>query len=446
MKILLLSPPSDHAAEFPRLALAYLSASLKYHGIDHDLLELSLYKDWKEKLRPYIYKHDLISITATTGEMDNVEILSTYIKSIKENSIIVLGGIHATICPAESLRTIGVEYCIRGEGEDALFEFIRGNKPKNLCYAGNIGEIGLLSDLDGRPFPNYDKFELDKYLDSSSFSRSVQVLTSRGCPYKCIFCSAGLGRFFRPRTPQDVISEIEYLKSTYNVKKIRIVDDNFSLDLNRAKEICQLMIPLKIKWIAAGGLRVDKVDDELIDLMVKSGCIGVGLGIESVNNDILKEDKKGTNIDNVINAITLCKRYGLKVGGFFLVGAPSDTREHMYAQIEFAKKMELDYAYWSLLIPYPGSALYEWVDKNKLWITKYPLKVMQSASTKSCQLYSTPLLSAEDKDKLIKEVEGQWVEWDASRSLFNSARLFVMRRPLLFKWVSKVKTAIDSLR
>lgn len=446
MNILLLSPPSESIAEFPRLALAYLSASLKRHNIDHDLLELALYKNWKEKLKPLIHKHDIISITATTGEMDNVEILTEYIKSIKDQSIIILGGIHATICPSESLRTIGIEYCIRGEGEDALVEFLKGNKPKNLCYAGNIGEIGLLEDLNNRPFPNYDKFELSKYHDSTSFSRSVQVLTSRGCLYKCIFCSAGLGRFFRPRTPQDVISEIKYLKTIYNVKKIRIVDDNFSLDLNRAKEICKLMIPLKIKWIAAGGLRVDKVDDELIDLMVKSGCIGVGFGIEAVDNNILKEYKKGTNIDKVVNAITLCKKYGLKVGGNFLIGAPSDTREHMYAQLAFAKKMEMDYAYWALLIPYPGSALYDWVDKNKLWVTNYPLKVMQSASTKSCQLYSTSLLSAENKDKLIKEVEGQWVEWDASRSTFNRVRFFIMARPLLFKWISKVKTAYDSLR
>lgn len=444
--ILLLSPPSSSKAEFPRLALAYLSASLKHHGIDHDLLELALYKNWKDKLKPLIHKHDIISITATTGEMDNVEILTEYIKSIKDQSIIILGGIHATICPSESLRIIGVEYCIRGEGEDALVEFLKGNKPKNLCYAGNIGEIGLLEDLNDKPFPNYDKFELDKYLDSSSFSRSVQVLTSRGCPFWCIFCSKGLGEQFRSRTPQDVISEIKYLKTIYNVKKIRIVDDNFSLDLNRAKEICRLMIPLNIKWIAAGGLRVDKVDDELIDLMVKSGCIGVGFGIEAVDNNILKEYKKGTNIDKVVNAITLCKKYGLKVGGNFLIGAPSDTREHMYAQLAFAKKMEMDYAYWALLIPYPGSALYDWVNKNNLWVTKYPLKVMQSASTKSCQLYSTPLLSAENKDKLIKEVEGQWVEWDASRGTFNRVRFFIMARPLLFKWISKVKTAYDSLR
>ncbi len=445
--ILLLSPPSSHTAEFPRLALAYLSASLKHHEIDHDLLELALYKDWKEKLRPLIYKHDIISITATTGEMDNVEVLTTYIKSIKDQSIIILGGIHATICPAESLRSVGIEYCIRGEGEDSLIEFLKGKKPKNLCYAGNMGEIGLLPDLNNRPFPNYDKFELDKYLDSTFLARSVQVLTSRGCPYHCIFCSKGLGETFRPRTPEDVVSEMKYLKSTYNVKKIRIVDDNFSLDLYRAKEICRLMISknLNIKWIAAGGLRVDKVDDELLDLMVKSGCNSVGFGIEAVDNNILKEYKKGTNISKVIDAITLCKKYGIKVGGNFLIGAPSDTRDHMYAQLDFAKKMEMDYAYWALLIPYPGSALYDWVDKNNLWVTNYPIKAMQSASTKSCQLYSTSLLSAEEKDKLIKEVEGEWVKWDASRSVFNRARLFLLKRPLLFKWMSKIKTLIDSI-
>lgn len=446
--ILLLSPPSDHKAEFPRLALAYLSGSLKHHIIHHDLLELSLYNNWKSKLRPYLFKHHYISITATTGEMDDVEILTEYIKDINPDCVIILGGIHATICPDESLRTLGIDYCIRGEGEDALVEFLKGNKPINLCWGGHIGKIELLSDLNNRPFPNYDKFELGKYLDSTFLSRSVQVLTSRGCPYNCTFCSKGLGDTFRPRAPVDVVSEIEYLKTTYNVKKIRIVDDNFSFDLDRAKEICRLMISrnLNIKWISAGGLRVDKVDDELLDLMVKSGCASTGLGIESVSNDILKEYKKAITIEKVVNAIKLCKKHGLKVGGYFVIGAPSDTKESIYAQLEFAKKMELDYAYWSLLIPYPGCALYDWVTKNNYWTVQNPIKVMQSASTKSCQLYSTPLLSAEEKVEIIKEVETEWVGWDASRNLFNRVRLFIMKRPLLMKWMSKMKTIYDTLR
>lgn len=446
--ILLLSPPSYHKAEFPRLALAYLSGSLKHHDIPHDVLELSLYKEWKTKLCPYIFKYHYISITATTGEMDNVDILTEYIKEINPDCIIILGGIHATICPEEALRTVGVDYCIRGEGEKALVEFLKGRKPVNLCWGGHIGEVVLLPDLNTSSFPNYDKFELDKYLDSTFLSRSVQVLTSRGCSYNCIFCSKGLGNTFRPRTPLDVVSEIVYLKDTYNVKKIRIVDDNFSFDLDRAKEICRLLISrdLNIKWIAAGGLRVDKIDDELLDLMVKSGCASTGLGIESVSNDILKEYKKGITIEKVVNAIKLCKKYGLKVGGYFVIGAPSDTRENIYAQLEFTKKMELDYAYWSLLIPYPGCALHDWITKNNYWTVPNPVKVMQSASTKSCQLYSTPLLSAEEKIKIIKEVETKWVEWDASRNLFNRVRLFIMKRPLLMKWISKVKTLIDSLR
>lgn len=452
--ILLISPPSGIRADYPRMALAYLSAALKKANIDHDVLELALYKDWKAKLKQYLEKHSTIGISATTGEMRTVEALVDYIKEIKPDSIIILGGIHATLFPLETLEQFkNIDYCLRGEGEETLIDFLTKDKTqvKGLCYRdGNdmhIGEIQLLPDLNGRPFPSYDKFELDKYYDSSVISRTVHVLTSRGCPYACTYCSKGLGNRFRPRTPEDVVAEMEYLKDTYKIKKMRIADDNFSFDLERGKRICRLMIErkLNVTWINAGGLRVDKVDDELLSLMKKSGCIGVGLGIESVNDRILKEYKKGINMEKVTVAINMVKKYDMQVGGFFLIGAPSDTRKEIYKQLAYAKKMKLDNAYWSNLIPFPGTEIWDWISRNNYWVTDDPFREIQSATTKKSLLYSTPDMGAEEKNKLIVAIETDWANWSASRGILNRLRYIAMWNPRLFYYATKCKAIYDSI-
>lgn len=452
--ILLISPPSEIRADYPRMALAYLSANLKKAGIEHDILELALYKDWKTKLGPYLQKYSLIGISATTGEMRTVEVLVDFIKELNPGCTVLLGGIHATLYPKETLTEYKkIDYCLRGEGEETLIDFLTKDRVgvKGLCCRdGNsmhIGEVQLLPDLNDRPFPSYDKFELDKYYDSSSFSRTVHVLTSRGCPYACTYCSKGLGNRFRPRTPEDVVAEMEYLKATYNVRKIRVADDNFSFDLGRAKKICNLMIErkLNVTWINAGGLRVDKVDDELLHLMKISGCIGVGLGIESVSDRILKEYKKGTNIDKVTSAINMVKKYGMEVGGFFLIGAPGDTREEIYKQLDYAKKMKLDNAYWSNLIPFPGTEIWDWISRNNYWVNADPFGEIQAATTKKSLLYSTPFLGAEEKNELIAAIETDWSNWKASRSLLNRFKHTVMKNPWLFYYATKMKAVYDAM-
>lgn len=454
ISILLISPPSEIKADFPRMSLSYLSASLKKANIEHDVLELALYKDWKTKLSPYLEKYNIIGISATTGEMLIVGNLVDFIKEVNPDSRILLGGIHATLFPRETLEKFQkIDFCLRGEGEDTLIDFLTKDETevRGLCYRENdkihIEEVQLLPDLNNHPFPNYDKFEMDKYYDSSALSRTVHVMTSRGCPYACTYCSKGLGNRFRPRTPEDVVAEMEYIRDTYNVRKIRIADDNFSFDIERAKRICRLMIEkkLNVTWINVGGLRVDKVDDELLYLMKKSGCIGVGLGIESVNDRILKEYKKGITIEKVSRAITLVKKHGIEVGGFFLIGAPSDTQEEIYKQLEYAKKMKLDNAYWSNLIPFPGTEIWEWISNNNYWVTDNPFMEIQFATTKKSMIYGTPFMGAHEKNELIVAVESEWTKWNASRSLFKRLKYFVMQNPKLFYYATKIKAIYDSI-
>jgi radical SAM superfamily enzyme YgiQ (UPF0313 family) len=454
--ILLLVPPSEVKPGYPRLALAYLSANLDKENIPHEIVDLAIHKDWKKVLMNYLNKFELFGITATTGEMSRVAELTDIIKSNNLNSTIIIGGVHATLFPVETLTQYkNIDFCIRGEGEESLVDFLRAEdftRVKGICYrkANEIicGDVQLLSDLNNRPFPNYDKFDLYRYQDNTPISKTLQLITSRGCPYHCTYCSKGLGDKFRPRTAEDVVSEIIYLKKKYNVHKLHILDDNFSFDIERAKNICKLIIEkkLNINWINSGGLRVDKIDEELVALMKKSGCQGVGIGIESVDNNILKEYKKGTTVEKVVKAIEIIKKHKISLGGFFLIGAPSDTKDTIYKQLEFAKKMDLNIAMWSNLVPYPDTEIWKWIDKNNYWVVKNPFELLQSATTKQSNMYSTTLLSSEEKSELIKSIEKEWNAWCYSKGGYIlKLKSLVIKNPRIFYYATKFKAIYDTM-
>ncbi len=449
--ILLVSPKTVVVPTEPRIALASMSANLFSANINHDVLELGLYKDWKTRLLKSL-NHEYVGITATTGEMKRVEELIKFIKAHSDAKII-LGGIHATLFPERTLKEYPeIDYCIRGEGEESLVEFLKKEEAPGLCYREGdseedivVGDIALKNNINELPFPIYDKFELDKYGSNTPKARLIPMMTSRGCPYQCSYCSKGLGSKFRPKTPERTVEEIRFYYEKYNARMIPFDDDNFSLDNERAKDICRLLIKenMKIRWWCAGGLRVDRVDDELVGLMKEAGCAGVGLGMENVNNKILKEYNKHTTVEQAIETINLVKKHKIHTGCFFLVGAPSDTRKEIYNQLEFAKNMKLDDALWSNLVPYPDTAIWKWVDENNYWVVDNPFEEIKSATTKESYIYETPLLGAKEKNELIKDVEEKWRKHKASRSFTDRLKYLAGKNPVILKYATKIKTKWD---
>lgn len=206
-----------------------------------------------------------------------------------------------------------IDYCIRGEGEESLIKLIHSieseheEEIKNIegvCYReygeAKCNNYNAINDLDRIPFPNYDKFELEKYTASPI---SLPLLSSRGCPFNCIYCSVGItmGKKFRKRSPENIVDEMGYLAAKYGTSSFQIQDDNFTLDIKRAKELCRRIIDraLDIRWCVPNGIRVDRVNEKLIALMKKSGCREIAIGIESTNNDVLRNLKRGMSIETV---------------------------------------------------------------------------------------------------------------------------------------------------
>jgi len=457
--ILLLTPPYQWLkVQYPSVGIAYLAANLTQFNIRHNIMELSLYQDWQNVLEPHLKKYEFIGISATTSEMSAVGLLVDYIKENAPETIIVLGGVHATSWAKEVLEKFdNIDFCIRGEGEKSLIDLVchkDKTKINGLCYRdkGKIicSEVTMLQDLDVYPVPDYDKFDWSKYHHQTNWARTVYIITSRGCPFTCTYCSRGIGKIFRPRSPSNVVSEIVHMKGRYRVQKFLIADDNFSLDIQRAKEICRLLIDKKINitWSAGGGLRVDRVDDELFNLMKSSGCVALSLGIESASNKILEEYNKKISVDKIKKAVGMAKNNGItQVHGVFLIGAPSDTREDIFRQLEFAKDLNLDYAFWSNIIPYPDTEIWEWIDKNNYWIVDSPFEAIQKGTfTKYSVIYETPLLSAEEKNILIKNIEIEWAVWRGTHGkLFYRIRYLIRKNSLVYFYAKKFKVFYEMI-
>jgi radical SAM superfamily enzyme YgiQ (UPF0313 family) len=193
------------------------------------------------------------------------------------------------------------------------------------------------------------------------------IETSRGCPHSCVYCNKSVfGSRIRVKSPGRVLDEMQYLLGL-GFKEIHPQDDAFTVDFNRAKEICRLILErnLKFPWVLGNGVRIDMVDEEFLTLAYKSGCYKVQFGIESASQELLDKIHKRLDLSKVKGIVDLCHRVGLEVANFFIFGLPGETEETMKKDIEMAVKLDTLYAKVSILTPYPGTPIWnEWIGKG----------------------------------------------------------------------------------
>ncbi len=264
------------------------------------------------------------------------------------------------------------DMCVVGEGEEAIKEITDGKKIEKVNgimfrkgrKISTTKRRQWIKDLDKLLLPDYGSFD-----SVSGKIDSYPIVTSRGCPYNCTYCSVGdvIGKRWRARSPENIIKELFHAKEHYQSTKFKILDDDFTLDMNRAKRLCQMMIAEKLgmKWSCPNGIRADKLDSELLSLMKESGCFSISLGIESLAPDVFENINKGEKIDDIKNAVINAKKAGIKVEGFFIIGLPGSTYEKDILSIKEAKKLKLNSSSWGILVPYPGTKVWGWVINNK---------------------------------------------------------------------------------
>jgi radical SAM superfamily enzyme YgiQ (UPF0313 family) len=323
-------------------------------------------------------------------------------------ALTILGGPHPTLMPDESLQHPEVDFVARGEGEQTLVEFVRavetlaGSQPSAVPRAGRLrsclegseatfsnirglsyrkaaGEImhnmprALARDLDAIAPPAHHLFKIEQYTNLQPLTdgldrhaRAYTILTSRGCPYKCTYCSKPItGNTWRARSVDHVLAEWRLLVEELHATEIGITDDIWNLNLKRAKEICQGLSDMKldgVPWITVHGMKVNHVDAELFQLMKRAGCRRVGFGVESGDEQILKRSvKKAQTLTQVRAAFRYAREAGLETMGFFIFGMPGETEETMERTIQLALELDPDLANFMLAAPYPGTELWDTV-------------------------------------------------------------------------------------
>jgi radical SAM superfamily enzyme YgiQ (UPF0313 family) len=362
----------NEATVYPPLGLSYLAAYARKHGfsdiriIDANILRIPNKKliGILKKLSPKIVGIQLNVILASAG-IELAKIINAELKCR-----VVIGGPSVSANPREMLQLSSAEIAVIGEGEETFLEIIQGRQLAEIkgvaFFRGEKFVINtlrpLIDPIDNIPFPAFDLLPPLSLYKSRARKKPVGVIiTSRGCPYKCTYCNSSIfGKTFRARSEENVISEIDLLVRRYGVKQIDVLDDNFTLDMDRAEGILDRLIQkdYRVFLNLQTGVRADRISDNIVKKMKRAGVIKAGVGIESGDPEILRSVKKGLDLKKAEHAITWLRREGIITIGFFMIGFPEDTKSSIKKTIDFAIKANPHIANFSLLIPFPGTPMY----------------------------------------------------------------------------------------
>jgi anaerobic magnesium-protoporphyrin IX monomethyl ester cyclase len=223
------------------------------------------------------------------------------------------------------------------------------------------------------------------------------MVTSRGCPYRCAYCSKPVfGSRFRARSPEHVVEEIVYLQDRFGVKEIAFYDDTFTLDKKRIHALAEGIIARKLKIAWTCETRVNLVDRELLTHMKRAGCYALAYGIESASPDIIDVLCKDTTIEQVEKAVKGSREAGLQVIGYFMLGSPGETPDTIRQTIEFAKKLKVDFAQFSITTPFPGTGLYDVYMQGRKEEISWESFVYAGTDNPTTPVFESDLLSRED--------------------------------------------------
>ena len=366
----------------------YLAGFLRKYAPEHDV---EIY-DGRVKLTPVdkmrqiitAAKPDVVGITAFSMESREAHGVAQITKELFPHIPVVLGGPYASSDPKSAGDDKNIDVIAFGEGELTFRNLLNAyekSEPlqqiKGIQFRKNgtveyTGPAEVLENPDEIPFPAWDMIDLEEYFRPSASKRrltnpiqmrerGVSVFSSRGCPFQCTYCHNIFGKKLRKRSAENVIEELQWLKSDFNVGEIEFIDDVFNLDRERAKKIMDMMIEqnLDLKFSYPNGLRADQMDEELVLKMKKAGCYRINYAVESGSERIQKKMKKRLNLPRAKEIIDFTADQGISVGGFFMLGFPDEIEEEMLMTIDYALKSKCHTASFFILTPFPGTKIYD---------------------------------------------------------------------------------------
>lgn len=441
--VLLIMPPATIAGEYtkeiqPPLGLAYIAACIEedynVHILDaacegwykekkepNNLITYGLpFEDIKERIHDL--KPDIVGVSCLYSmQYKNAHKVCEIAKDLDKNILTMMGGAHPTALPRETLEDINVDFVILGEGEFSTKELLDSMyKDESMLGIDGIafrdhGKIMVnpktkfIQDLDKIPFPARHLLPMQKYFKinlphgvSSRYSPNTPVITSRGCPANCIFCSIHSiwGYKYRTRTVGNIIQELKYLKDKYGVLEIQFEDDNLTFDKKRAMELFDKMVEekLNLSWTTPNGVALWTLDQKLLLKMKESGCYRLCLAIESGDQKMLYETiKKPLNLEKVKKIMRWVNLYHFEIDAFFVVGFPNETKEQIQNTFRFASRLRVDNVTFYIATPYPGTELFN-ICKERGYLPKdFVLSVL---GVKKASI-STICFTAKEIEKMV---------------------------------------------
>lgn len=405
-RIMLIFPPSTSLASWEPMVtmpmgIAYLAAGLREAGYEVSCLDTVLEAPYQETMvadhisrfgltydqilaRVREAKPEAVGLSCIfSNQWPAVREISRRLRAEFPELIQLAGGAHPTFLSELCMRDAPLDFILRGESEESVVELLsrlKSGRPvaevDGLVFREGDAvrvnpKVNFIADLDRLPFPAHDLLGPERYFKLAlpmaySFlsPRNLPVVTSRGCPCSCSFCSSThlWGKRYRTRSPENVLAELDYLRERFRIQEVKFQDDNLTVNKARAKKIFQGMIdrPYRLSWSTPNGIAVWTLDEELLTLMRKSGCYEITMAIESGDQEVLnKLIKKPLKLDKVREVNRIARGLGISRTAYFIIGFPGETREQIMRTVKFARELKLHT--WAIFIfnPLPGSQLFE---------------------------------------------------------------------------------------
>jgi len=413
-RILLINPPQENTVQagieddfvdiigyYPPLGLMYIATVLKNNNLFAEILDcvpMNIgYDELKRKIAEF--QPDIVGISTYTMSMVDVLLTVNIVKNISTDIIVVLGGHHVQLYPELSVEYQNVDFILRGEAENTFLQLIETLEEKgsidDFYKIEGIGfkndgqifihsRVAMIKNVNLLPIPSRELLPKEIYQSIVGRNNMVAtVMSSRGCPYKCTFCYTP-SKIYRSRTVENMIEEVKYLKELgYN--EIFFFDDLFALQPQKVINFSKALRSEKIQidWSFRG--RINTVTKEMIDEVAKSGIHRIQFGIEAGVDYTLKRIKKGITVDKITKVLLWCKKAGVTTIGNFMIGLPDETEKDINQTLKFSRKIGLNYAQYSILVPYPFTSIYEealerGIISNDFWyeFSENPLKNKES--------------------------------------------------------------------
>ena len=409
--MLLINPPSNNFFSFPVASLGYIASLLEKNGHEVTMIDAHIDRHYKKKILTALECNEYVGLTTNIVKISGAIQIADFIRKNRPDAKIIMGGPYASV-EFEKLIPEHADIIVHGEGEYTLLDIVQGNEElkdiKGISYwDGNCIKTTPLrpniEDLDSLPFPAWHLFDLRRYPTVAKKWPVVPIITSRGCPYKCINCTHVIhGYKYRYRSPENVVDEIEYMVDRFGIKEFQIWDDNFTLLPERTRKICELIIERKIKIFlsAPNGIRADIGDLELFKLMKKAGFFMVSLAVESGDQENVNKLGKKQDLERLKATVKMLNEVKIKINLFVILGLPFDSKETMRKSIDFVKKLKVEMVQFFTCAPFPGTELFEIIKKEGRLL--YDPEVFHPGFQRNEPVFEMPNLSSKDVKRMAR--------------------------------------------